>query len=582
MINSLEEVVYVGKAKSLKDRVKSYTYIEGLPNRLKRMVAETVTMEFVTTETEASALLLESSLIKKYKPHYNILLKDDKSFPYIYVSGDHDYPRIASHRGAQKLPGRYFGPYASAGNVYKAINTIYKTFKIRNCSDTNFANRKRPCLQYHIKKCTAPCVGYVSKEEYAEQIAQTHAFLEGKGDDVIAEFATKMEQASQNMDYEAAAGYRDRIRAISNIQTHSVLNPGTIESAHLMAIATMGDMSCIQIFFFRAGQSHGNKPYYIKHDAEMSAEEVLQNFVSQFYENKPVPKEIYTNKLLPEQDLIVEALTQQAKGKVLFQTPQRGAKKKTMDWIEQNAKDTLERHMNEKASQLRLLNKVQEMFGLEKAIERIEVYDNSHVSGTNMVGAMIVAGQEGFEKRAYRKFNIKKAKKSDDFGMMREVLSRRFAKRNQSKNDWPDIVLIDGGKGQLSAVKEVLEEIDVWGEFLVVAISKGPDRHAGREEFHVDNQPSFTMPKNDPVLYYLQRLRDEAHRFAISTHRAKRVKDIHKSPLDGLAGVGDKRKKALLLRFGSAKGVADAGVSDLCQVEGISDAFAQKIYDYFH
>ncbi|MAS87745.1 MAG: excinuclease ABC subunit C [Micavibrio sp.] len=580
MLNEQHEPIYIGKARSLKKRVVSYTHVSKLPMRLKRMVAETVSMVFVTTHTEVEALLLEANLIKKYLPRYNILLKDGKSFPYLMLTKDHDFPLLKKHRGAQKQKGHYYGPYPSASAVNEVMVTIQKAFQLRNCTDSFFATRKRPCLQYHIKRCTAPCVGYVSKAEYAEQVKNTRDFLEGKSVEVRDVFTKKMQEASEAQSYELAASYRDRIRALSAIQAKQGVNIEGLVDADIMAISKGGNTSCIQVFFIRAGQNLGNKPYFLGHDNEESEGVILESFILQFYANKPIPDKILLSRNIEQKTLTEQALSEQRGKKIALTIPQKGQNKMLIDWVSKNADEALERHLAEKATQLSLLKKVQDVFDLPAVPQRIEVYDNSHISGTNMVGGMIVAGPEGFDKKGYRKFNIKKAAASDDFAMMREVLTRRFNKAELES--LPDLILIDGGKGQLSAVKEALEEIGVWGQFAVVAISKGPDRNAGREEFHIDGRSSFTFPINDPVLYYLQRLRDEVHRFAITTHRAKRSKDIQKSPLDELAGIGAKRKKALLLYFGSAKAVARAGVADLQKVDGISANMAEKIYTYFN
>jgi excinuclease ABC subunit C len=588
MIAENGEVLYVGKAKALKKRVVSYTHVDKLPTRLKRMVAQTVTMEFVRTHTEVEALLLESNLIKKLKPRYNILLRDDKSFPYIMLTSDHDFPQIKKHRGTRKKKGEYFGPFASAGAVNRTIEILQRLFKLRNCPDTVFANRDRPCLQYHIKRCTAPCVGKVSQKEYAAQIDQAQKFLTGESRAVQEAFVERMQAAAEQEKYEEAAEYRDKIKTLSQIDAKQDINLEGLGDVDVIALAQTEGRSCVQVFFFRGGQNFGNRSYFPRHTTEDKAENILSVFMAQFYENKPVPATILVSHKPDEVKLLEEALTtKRDRGKVSIDKPQRGKRKNLIEFVMRNAEDSLKRHIAERLSETRHLKAVAALFGLKDMPTRIEVYDNSHISGTNMVGAMIVATPEGFQKNAYRKFNIQDVKAGDDYGMMREVMTRRFGRAlkeniNKESDDWPDILLIDGGKGQLSAVTETLEEIGVLDDLCVVAIAKGEDRHAGREEFFMKGKPSFQLPPNDPTLHYLQRIRDEVHRFAINAHRTRRKNDIKKSPLDEIAGVGAKRKKALLLHFGSAKGVAGAGVKDLMEVEGISQAVAEKIYGFFN
>lgn len=595
MLGEGGDVLYVGKAKALKKRVLSYTNVNKLPNRLRRMVSLTRTMEFVHTHTEVEALLLESNLIKKLQPRYNILLRDDKSFPYILITGDHDYPQVKKHRGSRKgeKQGRqYFGPFASAGAVNRTIDTLQRVFLLRNCTDHVFANRQRPCLQYHIKRCTAPCVDYVTKEQYAEQVDLARQFLEGENRDIQDKFAANMQEAAEAEEYEKAASYRDRIRALSAIHTQQDINLDGVGDADVLAIYQYDGKSCVQVFFFRGGRNYGNRAYFPKHDVEETKEDVLTSFISQFYENKPVPKELIISHAIEEADLLSEALSmRREKGKVKISVPARGERKRIIDFVMRNAEDAMKRHVAERASEARHLEAVAKLFGMEEVPQRIEVYDNSHISGTNMVGAMIVAGPEGFRKNAYRKFNIREAKEGDDFGMMREVMTRRFGRAlkedvDKDSEDWPDLLLIDGGKGQLSSVKETLEDLGVFDDLTVVAIAKGEDRNAGREEFFMYEEgrlkPSFRLPLNDPTLHYLQRIRDEVHRFAIGAHRTRRKNDISKSPLDQITGIGASRKKALLMHFGSAKGVARAGIDDLQQVEGISAAMAEKIYNFFN
>ncbi len=593
MIADNGDVLYVGKAKALKKRVVSYTQVDKLPMRLQRMVALTHTMEFVHTHTEVEALLLESNLIKKLKPRYNILLRDDKSFPYILVTGDHDYPQVKKHRGAKKAKGEYFGPFASAGAVNHTIHLLQRVFQLRNCTDHVFANRSRPCLQYHIKRCTAPCVDKVSQEHYAAQVDQARQFLSGQSRAVQDLFAAQMQAESKAENFEKAAEYRDRIKALSAIQSRQDINLEGLGDVDVMALHQEQGKSCIQVFFFRGGQNYGNRAYFPRHDAEVEASDIIANFMAQFYENKPVPKEVIVSHAPNEQELLEQALmTRRDNGRVKITTPSRGQRKRLVDFVMKNAQSALKRHLIERASEAKHLENVTKLFELDETPKRIEVYDNSHIAGTNMVGAMVVAGAEGFRKNAYRKFNIKDAGEGDDYAMMREVMTRRFTRAlkediDKQSEDWPDILLIDGGLGQFNAVKETLEELGVYDDVCVVGISKHEGRHAGREQFFVDDangklKPPFQLPIDDSTLHYLQRLRDEVHRFAIGAHRTRRKNDIVKSPLDQIGGIGAKRKKALLLHFGSAKDVAGAGVEDLLKVEGISRAMAEKIYGFFN
>ena len=587
MLSDKDDVLYVGKAKSLKKRVVSYTHANKLSFRLQRMVAQTCKMEFVHTHTEAEALLLESNLIKKLKPKYNILLRDDKSFPYIYVPSDHDFPQVMKHRGARKRQGQYFGPFASAGDVNRTIAILQRVFMIRNCTDGYFSNRSRPCLQYHIKRCTAPCVGKVSKAEYAEQLQEAQDFLEGKSRAIQERMVKAMSEASEVMDYEVAAQYRDRIRALTSIQAKQDINLDGMKNADVMALVQKEGRVCVQVFFFRSGRNLGNRSYFPRVSEDDVLEDVMGAFMAQFYENKPVPKEVLVSHMPADKALLEEALASKVGAQVKLFKPSRGGRKRVLDFVEKNAKAALDRRLLEKEGEARLLEGVAKLFDLDELPQRIEVYDNSHISGTHMVGAMIVAGPDGFQKNAYRKFNIKDADEADDYGMMREVFARRFKRaiKEQEEGDdsnWPDLVLIDGGKGQLSSCRAVLEDYGVLDRVTLVAIAKGEDRNAGREQFFMAGKEAFQLPLKDPVLYYLQRLRDEAHRFVIGAHRNKRQGDISGSPLDEISGVGGARKRALLHRFGSAKAVADAGVDDLASVEGISKQLAQKIYDHFH
>ena len=586
MIAADGEVLYVGKAKALKKRVISYTHFEKLPHRLQKMVALTTSMEFITTHTEAEALLLEANLIKKLKPRYNILLRDDKSFPHILIEQEHDYPRILKHRGAQKRKGLYYGPFPSAGDVNRTLSILQRVFLLRNCSDHVFENRSRPCLQYHIKRCTAPCMGYVDKKEYARQVKGAQDFMEGKSDVVRRSLTRQMQKASSFEDYEHAALLRDRIKALASVQAHYDVN-SDIGDADVLALYNHQGVSCIQVFFYRVGFNYGNKAYFPRHSKEEEPSAVLAAFIAQFYQSKAIPGQIVVNMPLVEVELLQQALTQKNGCAVRVLMPKRGKYKQAIDFVEKNAKQALERHLAHSATRLSLRRGVADLFGLEDLPVRIEVYDNSHISGDKMVGAMIVEGEDGFIKNAYRTFNIEKAGLGDDYGMIREVLTRRFKRALKEGHGpdspaWPDMLLIDGGQGQLNACLEVLEELGIVDALTVVGIAKGSDRDAGCEKFFMPGRATFQLPVNDPVLHYLQRLRDEAHRFAIGTHRARRRKSIFQSSLDQIEGIGAKRKKALLLHFGSAKGVENAGIEDLEKVEGVSRAMAQKIYDYYH
>lgn len=594
MLDSKGGVLYVGKAKALSKRVMSYTNTNKLSVRIQRMVAETKDMEFVHTQTESEALLYEADLIKKLYPRYNILLRDDKSFPYIMITGDHDFPLLKKHRGAQKQKGDYFGPFPGAGSVNRTITTLYKAFMLRNCTDNVFNSRTRPCLQYHIKRCTAPCVGEVSKEEYAGQVKHARDFLSGKSQAIQEEFAKKMQKASDAQDYEEAAKFRDRLKALTMVQSNTQNMAEGIREADVVSIYQDGGRSCVQIFFFRAGHNFGNNAYYPLHKEDETAADIISAVLGQFYCNKPAPKEIIVNIEPTGVELIEQALNelgaQRNEGKsinVKITVPQRGQKKKLTDFAANNAKDALAQKILKATSEKKILQQVADLFELDELPNRIEVYDNSHISGTHMTGGMIVAGLEGFRKNAYRKFNIKQAEESDDFGMMREVLYRRFSRAlkediDKASDDWPDLVVIDGGKGQLSSVRSVLEELGILDDVKLVAIAKGPDRNAGREVFYCIDKAPFDLPVDDPTLHYMQRLRDEAHRFAIGAHRTRRSKAISASPLDDISGIGAARKKALLHYFGSAKAVSLAAVEDLQKVEGISQALAEKIYSHFH
>jgi excinuclease ABC subunit C len=584
------EVIYVGKAKNLKNRVSNYARGQGHNNRIALMISLTCNMEFVVTSTEAEALLLESNLIKKLKPRFNVILRDDKSFPYILIAKDHASPQLVKHRGARNRKGRYYGPFASAGAVNNAINTLQKAFLLRTCSDSYFSNRSRPCLLHQIKRCAAPCVNYIAEADYNALVAEAEVFLEKGGGPVKAELAAKMEAAAEALEFETAARFRDRIQAMSFVTQTQGINPQGVDEADVFALAQEGGITCVQVFFFRSGQNWGNHAYFPKADKSTETSEILASFIGQFYDDRPLPKLILLSETIEEQDLYAEAFTTHAGYKVDVSTPQRGEKKGLTDHALTNAREAAGRKLAETASQSKLLDGVAKAFNLEEPPQRIEIYDNSHIQGAHAVGAMVVAGEEGFIKSQYRRYNIKTPEVAgDDFGMMREVLTRRFT-RLLSEDEvtdvgappqWPDLLLIDGGQGQLSAVQGVLDELGV-EDVALVGVAKGPDRDAGREHFYVTGKPSFMLEARDPVLYYVQRLRDEAHRFAIGGHRAKRSRAIGINPLDEIAGIGPTRKKALLQSFGSAKAISRAGVNDLAAVQGVSSQLAQAIYDHFH
>ncbi|MGC2857319.1 excinuclease ABC subunit UvrC [Novispirillum sp. DQ9] len=586
MLNARGDALYVGKAKSLKKRVVAYTRLDKLPLRLQRMVTETVSMEVVTTHTEAEALLLESNLIKQLKPRYNILLRDDKSFPFLVLT-DGDFPQIVKHRGARSVGGQYFGPFASAGAVNHTLNTLQKAFLLRSCSDSVFTTRTRPCLLYQIKRCSGPCVERIDKDSYRALVEQARAFLSGKTQEIQHELAARMEAHSERLEYEQAAAVRDRIRALTRVQAHQDISLDGVTDADVVAIHQGGGMTCIQVFFFRMGQNYGNRAYFPAHAQDAEEGEVLEAFIGQFYAAKPPPTTILLSRPLPNQELVEAALRLRAGHKVEVAVPKRGNRVKAVAHALNNAREALGRRLAESSAQHKLLQGLAEVFEMDAPPERVEVYDNSHVQGTHPVGGMIVAGPEGFRKAAYRKFNIKgEVRPGDDYGMMREVLTRRFARAQKEdpdhdRGEWPDLVVIDGGKGQLNVACEVFADLGV-EDVTLVSIAKGPDRNAGKETFYQPGRQPFTLPGNHPVMYFLQRLRDEAHRFAIGSHRTRRSMAIGTSPLDSLDGIGPKRKKALLHHFGSAKGVAEAGLADLAAVEGISESLAKKIYDHFH
>jgi len=588
MVNARGDVLYVGKAKSLKKRVVAYTRPDRLPLRLQRMIAETASMEVVTTRTEVEALLLESNLIKTMGPRYNILLKDDKSFPHILVTADHDWPQVLKHRGARTRKGEYFGPFASAGAVNQTLAALQRAFLLRSCTDSVFANRTRPCLLFQIKRCSAPCVERIAHDEYLALVEEARAFLSGQSQRIQRQLVARMEAAAEAMEYEEAAVYRDRLRALSRIQAHQDVNPADLPDADVIALHQAGDGTCVQVFFFRSGCNYGNRAYFPQHAQGESAEAVMAAFIGQFYADKMPPAELILSQEPEEAEIIGRALSEKAGRKVTLSVPKRGDRKRLIEHAHDNARDALGRRMAESGAQRKLLEAVAAAFGLDAAPERIEVYDNSHIQGSDAVGAMIVAGPEGLMKASYRKFNIKSDEitPGDDFGMMREVLQRRFKRAQKEDPDrdrglWPDLALIDGGLGQLNAALAVLEELGI-DDVTLVGIAKGPDRNAGRERFFLPGKPPLSLEPRDPALYFLQRLRDEAHRFAIGTHRAKRSKGLSQSQLDGVPGIGAKRKKALLHHFGSAREVAGAGLADLEAVDGISSTMAKKIHDYFH
>jgi excinuclease ABC subunit C len=644
MFGETGELLYVGKARNLKARVSNYAKIGGQTQRIARMISLTRTMEFVVTASETEALLLEANLIKKLKPRFNIILRDDKSFPHILIREDHEAPQALKHRGAKRIKGKYFGPFASAGAVDHTLDTLQKAFLLRTCTDNIYATRSRPCMLHQMGRCSAPCTGLIPLDEYRELVREAERFLNGDAETLQEQLVAQMERAAQNMDYERAGALRDRIRALSSVRQSQSVNPDGLVEADVFAIHSEAGASAVQAFFFRAGQNWGATVWYPRHDRDDSPEQVLTAFIAQFYDDKPVPKLILLNREIEEWDLMTDALEMKAEHKVEIRTPQRGEKRGIVAQATLNAREALGRKLAETQSQQKIFAAVQKVFDLAEAPKRIEVYDNSHIMGANMVGGMVVAGPEGFEKNAYRKFNIRDVDlvPGDDYGMMREVMRRRFARLKKEweefnspppeqpgeldghqgqteaapvtgrdaetsgafslasasdlhppplraegarrPDSWPDLVLIDGGLGQLSAAREAVEALGFKpGELNLVAIAKGPDRNAGREQFFRPGRAPFQLPPNDPALYYLQRLRDEAHRWAIGAHRAKRAAAISgQNPLDEIAGVGVRRKKALLNRFGSAKGVSRATMADLQTVEGVNEALARRIYDFFH
>ncbi|WP_435257499.1 excinuclease ABC subunit UvrC [Thioclava sp. FR2] len=588
MLNAKGEVLYVGKARNLKNRVSNYARPSGHSARIGRMIFETASMMFLTTRTEVEALLLEQNLIKQLKPRYNVLMRDDKSFPNILISKDHAFPQIKKHRGKKSEKGSYYGPFASAGAVNRTLNQLQKVFLLRNCSDSMFVSRTRPCLQYQIKRCSAPCVGKISAEGYAALVSDAERFLQGKSTAVQAELATEMARASEEMEFERAAALRDRIRALTNVQQAQGINPRGVAEADVIGLHLENGQACVQVFFIRANQSWGNRDFYPRTGAGADEAEILTAFVTQFYDDKDPPKLLLLSHPVEDEDLVTLALSERAGRKVELAVPQRGEKAELVENAVRNARESLARKMAETSTQNKLLAGLAEAFDLETSPRRIEIYDNAHIQGSDAVGGMIVAGPEGFIKSQYRKFNIKgtAGAQGDDFGMMKEVLTRRFERLLKEDPDrkteaWPDLLLIDGGAGQVSAVAEIMDGLGV-DDIPFVGVAKGIDRDAGKEEFYRVGEPAFALQRNDPVLYFIQRLRDEAHRWANGAHVAKRSKAVGATPLDDVPGVGAGRKRALLAHFGSAKAVSRAGVDDLKAVDGISEAMAQTIHDFFH
>jgi len=594
MLNAANDVLYVGKAKSVKKRLASYARPTGHPARIARMIAATVNVEMVSTATETEALLLEANLIKQLRPRFNVQLRDDKSFPYILITGDHWAPQIVKHRGAQTRPGRYFGPFASVGAVNRTITALQRAFLVRSCTDSFFESRTRPCLLYQIKRCSGPCTGEIDFPGYTELVREANDFLSGRSRLVKQELAGEMEKASHDLEFERAALYRDRLAALSAIQSQQGINPRTVEEADVFAIHQEGGYSCVEVFFFRTGQNWGNRAYFPRADKAMPPEEVLGSFLAQFYDDKPPPKLILLSHRVDDQELLAEALSVKAGYKVDVATPQRGEKKELVAHALTNAREALGRKLADTATQTRLLQGLSTALGLPRVPQRIEVYDNSHIQGTNAVGAMIVAGPEGFLKNQYRKFNIKSEglAPGDDYGMMREVLERRFkrllndASEGKKPSDdtvpqWPDLVIIDGGQGQLNAAREIFTALNL-SQVSLIAVAKGPDRDAGRETLFIPDRPSIKLEPRDPVLYFIQRLRDEAHRFVIGSHRKLRKKDIREAGLQEIPGIGPSRKRALLHHFGTLKEIERASVADLGKVPGVSAESARKIFDFFH
>jgi excinuclease ABC subunit C len=596
MLNAANDVLYVGKAKNVKKRLSSYARPTGHVMRIARMIAATVMVEIISTETETEALLLEANLIKQLRPRFNVLLRDDKSFPYILITGDHWSPQILKHRGAQSRPGRYFGPFASVGAVNRTITALQRAFLVRSCTDAFFESRTRPCLLYQIRRCAGPCTGEVDFPGYTELVREAKDFLSGRSRAVKKLLADEMEKASSELEFESAALYRDRLAALSAIQSQQGINPRTVEEADVFAIHQEGGYSCVEVFFFRTGQNWGNRAYFPRAEKSFTPEEVLGSFLAQFYEDKPPPKMVLLSHAIEESELLASALGVKAGFKVEVLTPQRGEKKELVTHALTNAREALGRKLADTATQTRLLEGMAKMVGLPEVPKRIEVYDNSHIQGTNAVGAMIVAGPDGFIKNQYRKFNIKSEglTPGDDYAMMKEVLQRRFKRllaplvegeAAKPKDDdvplWPDLVIIDGGRGQLNAVKEIFDELKLT-EVTLMAVAKGPDRDAGRETLFIPGRDAIKLEPRDPVLYFIQRLRDEAHRFVIGSHRTLRKKDIREAGLQEIPGIGPTRKRALLHHFGTLKEIERASLGDLGKVPGISAESARKIFDFFH
>jgi excinuclease ABC subunit C len=590
MLDRKGNVLYVGKAKNIAKRIISYTR-NGLENRIARMVAATASMEFISTSTETEALLLEANLIKRFRPHYNVLLRDDKSFPYILITGDHPAPQITKHRGARSRKGDYFGPFAAVGAVNRTITALERAFLLRSCADAVYESRTRPCLLYQIKRCSAPCTGEIAIHDYNRLVDEARDFLSGRSRGVKETLAKEMEEASDALNFERAAALRDRLAALSAIQSHQGVHPRSIDQADVFGVHQEGGVTCIEVFFIRNFQNWGDRAYYPRADKSLGPSEVLESFLAQFYENKTSPRLVLLSHDIEERDLLAEALATRAGYRVEIAVPQRGDRRQLVDHALLNAREALGRRLAESSTQTRLLKGVAELFGLPQPPRRIEVYDNSHISGTNPVGVMIVAGPEGYAKNQYRKFNIRSEQLTpgDDFGMMREVLCRRFgrlvqleAPRNgEPDSPWPDLVIIDGGLGQLNAARDTLADLGI-GDLCIVAIAKGAERNAGRETFHMAGREPFRLPPRDPVLYFIQRLRDEAHRFAVGSHRARRKGDIAGSGLQEIPGIGPNRKRALLRHFGTVTAIERASLADLQTVPGINAATAQAIYDYFH
>ena len=588
MLDAESRVLYVGKARNLKARVTNYSRPGDHSPRIERMIRDTASMMFLSTKTETEALLLEQNLIKQLKPRYNVLLRDDKSFPNILVAKDHAFPLITKHRGAKTEKGSYYGPFASAGAVNRTLNQLQKVFLLRTCSESTFQNRSRPCLLYQIKRCSGPCVGYITSDDYAGSVHAAEQFLSGKTTSVQETLAAQMSAASDAMEFERAAALRDRIKALTQVQSAQGINPRGVAEADVIALHLDEGQACVQVFFIRANQNWGNHDYYPRVGPDVEASEVMQAFVGQFYSDRDPPRMLLLSHGLEDAELMAEALALKAGRKVEILIPQRGEKAELVEGAQRNARESLARKLSETATQSKLLRGLAEAFDLPIVPRRIEIYDNSHIQGTDAVGAMVVAGPDGFEKGQYRKFNIKGTDitPGDDFGMMKEVLTRRFQRLlkedpDRASGNWPDLLLIDGGAGQVSAVAGIMTDLGVT-DIPMIGVAKGVDRDAGKEEFHRTGLHPMALRHNDPVLYFVQRLRDEVHRFAVGTHRAKRAKAVGMTPLDDVPGVGAARKRALLAHFGSAKAVARAALADLTAVEGISSSMAETIYAYFH